>query len=103
MDFIFVYITNPTRKEAKKIAKHLLKKRLIACANIFPVSSLYRWKGKIVNDNEFILIAKTIKTNFEKIKKEVEKVHSYTIPCIIKISVSSNKKYFDWLKREIKK
>jgi len=103
MDFIFVYITNPTKKEAKKIAKHLLKKKLIACANIFPISSLCWWKGKIVDNNEFVLIAKTTKTNFEKVKKEVKKIHSYKIPCIIKIPVSSDKKYFDWLKREIKK
>ncbi len=103
MNFVFVYITNPTKKEAKKIAKHLLEKRLIACANIFPISSLCWWKGKIADENEFVLIAKTIKANFEKVKKEVEKIHSYKIPCIIKISVSSNKKYLDWLKKEIKK
>lgn len=103
MNFIFVYITNPTKKEAKKIANHLLKKRLIACGNIFPINSLYWWKGKIVDDAEFVLIAKTTRANFEKVKKEVEKIHSYKIPCIIKIPVSSNKKYFDWLKKEIKK
>ena len=36
MNFVFVYITNPTKEGANKIAKHFLKKRLIACANIFP-------------------------------------------------------------------
>jgi len=103
MNFILIYITNPTKKEAKKIASSLLKKRLIACANIFPISSLYWWKGKIVDDNEFVLIAKTTKNNFEKVKKEIEKIHPYKIPCIVKIPVSSNKKFFDWLKNEIKK
>lgn len=102
MNFIFVYITNPTKKEAKKIAKHLLRKKLIACANIFPINSLYRWEGKIVDENEFVLIAKTDNANFEKVKNEVERIHSYKVPCIIKISVSSNKKYLDWLKKEIK-
>jgi periplasmic divalent cation tolerance protein len=102
MNFIFIYLTNPNQKEAKKIAKHLLKKRLIACANIFPIESLYWWQGKIAKEKEFVLIAKTIKNNFPKIKTEVEKIHPYKIPCIIKIPVSSNKKYFDWLKREVK-
>jgi len=101
-NFVFAYITNPSKQEARKIAKHLLDKKLIACANIFPISSLYWWKGKIADENEFVLIAKTSKTNFEKVKNEVEKIHSYTIPCIVKIPVSSNKKYFDWLKSEIK-
>ena len=57
----------------------------------FPISSLYWWKGKIVDENEFVLIA-IGKANFEKVKNEVEKIHSYTIPCIVKIPVSSNKK-----------
>ncbi|MCD6550293.1 divalent-cation tolerance protein CutA [bacterium] len=101
MRFIFIYITNPTKTEAGRIAKHLLKKRLIACANIFPIESFYWWKGKITNENEYVLIAKTTENNFEKVKIEVEKIHSYTIPCIIKIHVSSNKKYFNWLKGEV--
>lgn len=101
-DFVFVYITNPSEEKARKIAKHLLNKKLIACANIFPISSLYWWKEKIADEKEFVLIAKTSKANFEKVEKEVEKIHPYKIPCIIKIPVSSNKKYFDWLKSEIK-
>jgi len=103
MNTIFIYITNPTCEEARKIAKHLLERRLIGCAHIYSnVNSLYWWKGKIVDENEFILIAKTVEENYEKIKNEVERMHSYSVPCIIKISVSSNKKYFDWLRGEIK-
>lgn len=99
---IFIYITASTKKEAKKIATYLLKKRLIACANIFPINSLYWWKNKIVDENEIVLIAKTKEENFEKVKSGVEKIHSYTIPCIIKIPVDANRKYLDWIKSEIK-
>ena len=102
MNFIFMYITNPTKEEARKIAKYLLKKKLIACANIYPINSIYPWEGKIVDEEEFVLIAKTLESNFEKVKSEVEKIHSYKVPCIIKIPVSSNEKYFDWLKGELK-
>ena len=56
MKFIFVYITNPTQKEAEKIAKHLLKKRLVACVNFFPVKSFYWWEGEILSEKEFGLI-----------------------------------------------
>ncbi len=101
-NFVFIYITNPTIKKARKIAKHLLEKKLIACANVFPISSLYQQEGKIVDENEFVLIAKTSEANFKKVRSEVEKIHSYIVPCIVKISVCSNKKYFDWLKNEIK-
>ncbi|MDP1628992.1 MAG: divalent-cation tolerance protein CutA [bacterium] len=110
MNLIFIYITNPNKKEAGKIARHLLEKRLIACANIFPIESLY-WRrgstgsprgGKIVQDKEFVLIAKTAVKNFSRIKKEVEKIHPYSIPCIVKIPVEANSKYAEWLKKEIK-
>ncbi len=102
-NFIFVYITNPTKEEAKKIARYLLEKKLIACAVITDdVNSLYWWEGKIADEKEFLLIAKTLEENFEKVKTEVEKIHSYTIPCIVKIPVSSNEKYFEWLRNEVK-
>lgn len=103
-NLILIYITNPTKKEAKKIAKRLLEKKLIACANIFsPVNSIYSCQGRIVDEDEAVLIAKTTKANFERVKNEVERVHSYATPCIIKIRASSNKKYLDWLKDEVKK
>lgn len=97
MGFIFVYITNPNKKVARRIAKYLLNNKLIACANIFPIDSLYRWQGKMADEKEFVLIAKTKKENFEKVVREVEKIHPYDIPCIVKIPVSSNKKYYQWL------
>ena len=102
MDFIFIYITNPTREEAKRVAKHLLEKKLIACANIFPVESLYWWEGKIAEENEVILVAKTTENKFEKINREVESIHPYKIPCVAKIPVALNEKYAIWLKENIK-
>jgi len=103
MNFILVYITNPTKKAAKKIAGLLLKKKLIACVNIFPINSMYRWEGKIVDEKEFVSIVKTTKGNFERVKKEVEKHHPYKVPCIIKIPVISNRKFSNWLRNEVKK
>ena len=93
-----IYITNPDRKTAKKIALRLLKKRLIACANIFPIESVYWWKGKIENAKEVVLILKT-KEKFDKIKNEVKKIHPYSIPCIIKFDAKANKEYEAWLEK----
>ena len=56
----------------------------------------------MADENEFVLIGKTLEKNFEKVKEEVEKIHSYSIPCIIKIPVEVNEKYADWVKKEIK-
>lgn len=99
---ISIYITCRDEKEAIKISKHLLKKRLIACSNIFPIKSMYWWNKKIVNDNEIVILAKTTGKKFEKIKKEVEKIHSYDIPCILKFNVEANRKYHEWVRQETK-
>lgn len=102
MSYIFVYITNPSKKVAEKISSHLLKKRLIACGVIFPVDSSYWWKKKLVRTKEHVLIVKTLEKNFEKIKKEVKKIHPYEVPCITKIRVEGNKEYENYIRKEVK-
>ena len=97
-----VYITCKDKKEAEKISLHLLKRRIIACANIFPIKSMYWWKGKITKSNEHVMIAKTSDKNFKKLENEVKKIHSYQIPCILKINATANKEYQAWLNKEIK-
>ena len=96
-----VYITCKDKKEAEKISMHLLRKRLIACANIFPIKSMYWWKGKIVNDKENVIIAKTNNKNFKKVESEVKKLHSYAVPCILRINATANKDYEQWANKEM--
>jgi periplasmic divalent cation tolerance protein len=95
------YITCRDRKEAEKISAHLLKKRLIACANIFPIRSMYRWEGKIAKGNESAIIAKTNSKNFKKVLGEVKKLHSYSIPCVLRIDATANRDYGAWAEKEI--
>lgn len=97
---IFLYLTNPTKKIAKKIAIDLLKKRLAACVNIFPVESFYWWGGKIVKDKEWVLIIKSTAKNFVLIQKTIERSHSYQIPCLVAFSGKANKKFKKWIKKE---
>ena len=100
---IISYIICKDRGEAKKISRILLEKKLVACCNIIQTESLYNWKNKLVEDNEVILLAKTIDKNFTEIKKEVLKIHSYKIPCILKLDVKDiNDSYLRWLKSEVK-
>lgn len=98
---ILVYITNPTKEEAKKIAKHLIQEKLIACANVFPIESFYRWEGKMTDEPEFVLLGKTREDNYDKIVNEIEKIHSYDVSCILKLPMEANEKYKDWLEKEL--
>lgn len=95
------YITCKDKKEAEKISLHLLRKRLIACANMFPIRSMYWWNGKIAKENETVIIAKTNRKNFNKIADEVKKLHSYSTPCILRMEAAANKDYEAWAKKEL--
>jgi len=97
-----IYITCKDKQEAKKISKALLEKRLIACSNMFPIESMYWWKGKIEEDNEIVILAKTKDKNYDKIKEEVKKLHSYEVPCILKIDAKANEDYQKWVDEEVK-
>ncbi|MEK6948812.1 MAG: divalent-cation tolerance protein CutA [Nanoarchaeota archaeon] len=96
------YITCKDEQEAVKISKLLLGKRLIACSNIHPTRSLYRWEGKLQDEKEYAIMAKTKGKNFEKIKQEVRKIHSYKMPCILKIDAEANEEYEKWINKEVK-
>ncbi|MFA5127492.1 MAG: divalent-cation tolerance protein CutA [Patescibacteria group bacterium] len=103
MNPIIIYATHPNLKTAKKIIRALLSRRLIACANLFPVHSTYRWKNKIVNSKEIVSIIKTKSVNWSKVKSEITKLHPYETPCIIKINAEANKGFADWINEEVKK
>jgi periplasmic divalent cation tolerance protein len=100
MEFIIIYITHPDLKTAKKIVSALMKKRLVACGNFFPIQSTYFWKGKIENSKEIVSIVKTKKKNWEKVKTEVIKLHPYETPCIMKLDVKANDDYESWINKE---
>jgi len=97
-----IYITCKDKEEAKKISKDLLEKRLIACSNMFPIDSMYWWKGRIEEAAEVVILAKTKEKNYKKIKEEVTKIHSYEIPCILKIESEANESYQKWIEEEVK-
>ncbi len=101
MKYADIYITVKS-KEARKIADTLVKKKLAACVNIFPITSIYRWKGKIVQDKESALFVKTKAHLYEDIEKEVKKLCSYEIPCILLSEIKGHKPYLNWLKKETK-
>jgi periplasmic divalent cation tolerance protein len=101
MIYSLVYVTAKDEEEARKIANHLLDKHLIACANMFPIKSLYWWKGTIQDDDEVALIMKTQKRNVESIISHVKAIHSYEVPCIEFLHFEDgNPEYLEWIRKE---
>ena len=100
---ILIYSTFENKKEATKVGKELLKKRLIACYNLVPVESAYLWKGKIEEENEILMICKTKNENFEKVEKYLLEHSDYEIPEVVAVETSYvNKSYLNWINAETK-
>ncbi|MFA6073578.1 MAG: divalent-cation tolerance protein CutA [Candidatus Woesearchaeota archaeon] len=97
MSFILLYVTFPDEKSSEDLILHLLNKKLIRCANTFPIKSQYSWKGKIKNEEEVVSILKLKKDNWKKTEIEINKHHPYEIPCITKLDVEANKEYEKWI------
>ncbi|MCL5435142.1 MAG: divalent-cation tolerance protein CutA [Patescibacteria group bacterium] len=103
MKMAVYYLTCANNREADKISKVLLEKRLIACAKKVPASSMFRWKGKIDNAKEIVLMLESVEENFDKINAEVKKLSSYETYILFSIPVSKTTKGVeDWLKKELK-
>jgi periplasmic divalent cation tolerance protein len=100
MAFILVYVTHKTADDARKMIAHLMGRRLIACANVFPIESTYRWKGKVEECMETVSLLKARKGNWTKLKKEIESMHPYEVPCIMRLQASANKSFEKWIDGE---
>ncbi|MFY8170142.1 MAG: divalent-cation tolerance protein CutA, partial [Candidatus Fonsibacter sp.] len=95
-DYKLFYMTCKNKIEANKIALDLVKKDLVACANIIPsVKSYFKWDKKKINIiKESILIGKVMKKNMNKIIVHVKKISSYECPCIVFVDIKNGNKDF---------
>ena len=104
-DYKLFYMTCKNKVEANKIAYDLVKKDLVACANIISsVKSYFKWDKKKINiTKENILIGKTVKKNMNKIIVHIKKISSYECPCIVFIDIKNgNKDFLSWIKNSTK-
>lgn len=101
-EFIIVLITAPKDEEAERIARDIVSSRLAACVNITKdIRSIYRWKGKVEDEGEVLMIVKTRLDLFGALKKRVKELHSYSVPEIIALPIiEGSEEYLSWLKEE---
>jgi len=96
--FSIIYITAGSMDEAKSIGRTLVEERLAACANIFPITSIFRWKDIIEEAGEFGIILKTKTDRVKDIENRVKQIHSYEVPCIVSLKIEKgNKDYLKWI------
>lgn len=97
-----VYTTIDNIQDGRKIAHTLIEEQLVACVNIIPnIESVYRWKGKIENDEEIIMIIKTKDANVKKTIQRIKQLHSYELPNIIVLPIIGGlKDYLNYIENE---
>jgi periplasmic divalent cation tolerance protein len=99
-DKVVVLVTCGSMKEARKIARAVVERRLAACVNVVGarVESIYRWKGKIERAKESLLLMKTSRGRFRALEAEVRRLHGYDVPEIIALAiVAGSSEYLAWI------
>ena len=101
----FIYMTAGSKAEAEKIGNALVESYLAACVNVLDgMQSIYRWEGKIQQDSEVVLIAKTTEALVSQLIEKVKSLHSYDCPCIVSLPISDGyPPFLDWIQSEVKK
>jgi periplasmic divalent cation tolerance protein len=83
-DLVAVLTSVSTEKQALDIAHALVQRRLAACVNVLPVArSIFRWKGRVQQDSEFLLLIKTLGVNFEAVRAAIKELNAYELPEIV--------------------
>jgi len=101
MTHLLVLSTCASKREAKTIAGELVKRKFAACVNILPISSIFRWKNKIHNQAEWLLLIKTRTEVFPKLKKCILTLHGYEVPEIIALRITGgSSSYLAWINEE---
>jgi periplasmic divalent cation tolerance protein len=103
-DKILVLTTASSKEEARKIGRALVERLLAACVNIVPqVGSIYRWEGEVEEAEEWLLIIKTTRSAFERVRDAIKELHSYDVPECVAVSIESGSmEYLNWLGESVK-
>jgi periplasmic divalent cation tolerance protein len=103
--YVVVLVTCGSRPEAARIARSVVAKSLAACVNIFdaPVRSIYRWKGRVEQAREFLLIIKSSRARLAPLQTEIERLHSYDTPEFIVLPILTGApRYLAWLAQSLR-
>jgi len=84
-----------TEQQAVEISEELIAKRLATCINIVPcLRSIYRWKGKVCEDTEYLLMIKTRRSLFAAVSEAIREIHSYELPEVLEFPVGNAEPHF---------
>ncbi len=97
--FLIILVTASSEQEGATIGRALVEEGLAACTNIIPrIRSVYRWKQKIWDEAETLLIIKSREELFERIRDRIKELHSYEVPEITAVGLAKgDPAYLQWI------
>lgn len=100
--YVQMITTVEKEEDARRISDHLIEERLAACVQIVgPITSNYRWKGRIETVSERLLLIKTRKSLCKKAEKAIRALHPYEVPEIIALPIiAGSRDYLEWIGKE---
>jgi periplasmic divalent cation tolerance protein len=98
-EHVVALTTCANEEQAQALARVLVESRLAACVNVVSgVQSFYRWKGKVEQDAEFLLIVKTRRDMASKLKQILLKQHPYDVPEFLVLPIEDGSTdYLKWI------
>jgi periplasmic divalent cation tolerance protein len=98
-----VLTTASSKEEARRLAKTLVERRFAACVNIVPnINSIYWWKEKVEESQEFLLLMKTTESAIPKLRDAIQELHSYEVPeCIVLPIEDGSAPYLNWIDESV--
>jgi periplasmic divalent cation tolerance protein len=102
-DKLIALTTCGTEADAAALAREIIEHRAAACVNVVPgVRSFYRWRGKIEDEREFLLVMKTTRGKLEALRETVLKLHPYDLPEFVALPVEAgSEEYLGWVEAAV--
>jgi periplasmic divalent cation tolerance protein len=96
---LVVLVTAPDAEEAARIARAVVEEKLAACGSVVPaVRSIYRWEGKVCDEQEALLVLKAPAKRFPELRDRVVALHPYQVPEVVALRIEDgSERYIDWI------
>lgn len=101
MPFLTFYVTHPDEITARRISQLMVEQRLAACANVFPIASIYWWEGAVQTGDEWVSVLKTSTRLEWELEKAITQAHPYDVPCLLRFEVRANQAYEQWINESV--
>ncbi len=103
-EFLQITTTTDSRELAMRIAEKLVEKKIAACVQVSgPITSIYAWKSKIENAEEWYCVIKTRENLYQEVEAAIKALHPYEVPEIIALPIQQgNKDYLDWITQVVR-